>query len=261
MKKIALFSMLTFSVLSLSLAGCGNKKTASTNDSKPKQETKKATQKSSSQQEMKSSHSSVTGQNSNVTGENPSENATQPSAGTDETNEVPQNQAPDTNITITNVVFNPERNEINGTTLSNATITATVVGDASAQAGVFYADANCNFTVISPRAGATTQLIATVDQRNSAPVQIDIPSSGQETALSFSNITIDPKQGTISGKTAPNATILVSRADDARVILASFTADAQGNFTASNLVPGTKNRLDVTLNGEIGTPYLFDLPN
>lgn len=53
MKKIALFSMLTFSVLSLSLAGCGNKKTASTNDSKPKQETKKATQKSSSQQEMK----------------------------------------------------------------------------------------------------------------------------------------------------------------------------------------------------------------
>ena len=35
MKKIALFSMLTFSVLSLSLAGCGNKKTASTNDSKP----------------------------------------------------------------------------------------------------------------------------------------------------------------------------------------------------------------------------------
>ena len=48
MKKIALFSMLTFSVLSLSLAGCGNKKTASTNDSKPKQETKKATQKSSS---------------------------------------------------------------------------------------------------------------------------------------------------------------------------------------------------------------------
>ncbi len=68
MKKIALFSMLTFSVLSLSLAGCGNKKTASTNDSKPKQETKKATQKSSSQQEMKSSHSSVTGQNSNVTG-------------------------------------------------------------------------------------------------------------------------------------------------------------------------------------------------
>lgn len=30
MKKIALFSMLTFSVLSLSLAGCGNKKTAST---------------------------------------------------------------------------------------------------------------------------------------------------------------------------------------------------------------------------------------
>ena len=79
-------------------------KTASTNDSKPKQETKKATQKSSSQQEMKSSHSSVTGQNSNVTGENPSENATQPSAGTDETNEVPQNQAPDTNITITNVV-------------------------------------------------------------------------------------------------------------------------------------------------------------
>ena len=56
----------------------------------------------------------------------------------------------------------------------------------------------------------------------------------------FSNITIDPKQGTISGKTAPNATILVSRADDARVILASFTADAQGNFTASNLVPGTK---------------------
>lgn len=81
MKKIALFSMLTFSVLSLSLAGCGNKKTASTNDSKPKQETKKATQKSSSQQEMKSSHSSVTGQNSNVTGENPSENATQPSAG------------------------------------------------------------------------------------------------------------------------------------------------------------------------------------
>ena len=111
-------------------------KTASTNDSKPKQETK-ATQKSSSQQEMKSSHSSVTGQNSNVTGENPSENATQPSAGTDETNEVPQNQAPDTNITITNVVFNPERNEINGTTLPNATITATVVGDASAQAGVF----------------------------------------------------------------------------------------------------------------------------
>ena len=171
MKKIALFSMLTFSVLSLSLAGCGNKKTASTNDSKPKQETKKATQKSSSQQEMKSSHSSVTGQNSNVTGENPSENATQPSAGTDETNEVPQNQAPDTNITITNVVFNPERNEINGTTLPNATITATVVGDASAQAGVFYADANGNFTVISPRAGATTQLIATVDQRNSAPVQ------------------------------------------------------------------------------------------
>ena len=85
---------------------------------------------------MKSSHSSVTGQNSNVTGENPSENATQPSAGTDETNEVPQNQAPDTNITITNVVFNPERNEINGTTLPNATITATVVGDASAQAGV-----------------------------------------------------------------------------------------------------------------------------
>ena len=233
MKKIALFSMLTFSVLSLSLAGCGNKKTASTNDSKPKQETKKATQKSSSQQEMKSSHSSVT----------------------------PQNQAPDTNITITNVVFNPERNEINGTTLPNATITATVVGDASAQAGVFYADANGNFTVISPRAGATTQLIATVDQRNSAPVQIDIPSSGQEAALSFSNITIDPKQGTISGKTAPNATILVSRADDARVILASFTADAQGNFTASNLVPGTKNRLDVTLNGEIGTPYLFDLPN
>ena len=66
-EKIALFSMLTFSVLSLSLAGCGNK-TASTNDSKPKQETKKATQKSSSQQEMKSSHSSVTGQNSNVTG-------------------------------------------------------------------------------------------------------------------------------------------------------------------------------------------------
>ena len=56
---------------------------------------------------------------------------------TDETNEVPQNQAPDTNITITNVVFNPERNEINGTTLPNATITATVVGDASAQAGVF----------------------------------------------------------------------------------------------------------------------------
>ena len=131
-------------------------KTASTNDSKPKQETKKATQKSSSQQEMKSSHSSVTGQNSNVTGENPSENATRPSAGTDETNEVPQNQAPDTNITITNVVFNPERNEINGTTLPNATITATVVGDASAQA-VFYADANGNFTVISPRAGATTQ--------------------------------------------------------------------------------------------------------
>ena len=157
MKKIALFSMLTFSVLSLSLAGCGNKKTASTNDSKQKQETKKATQKSSSQQEMKSSHSSVAGQNSNVTGENPSENATQTSAGTDETNEVPQNQAPDTNITITNVVFNPERNEINGTTLPNATITATVVGDASAQAGVFYADANGNFTVISPRAGATTQ--------------------------------------------------------------------------------------------------------
>ena len=59
---------------------------------------------------------------------------------------------------------------------------------------VFYADANGNFTVISPRAGATTQLIATVDQRNSAPVQIDIPSSGQEAAL-FSNITIDPKQG------------------------------------------------------------------
>lgn len=137
MKKIVLFSMLTFSVLSLSLAGCGNKKTASTNDSKPKQETKKATQKSSSQQEMKNSHSSVTGQNSNVAGENPSENATQPSAGTDETNEVPQNQTPDTNITITNVVFNPERNEINGTTLPNATITATVVGDASAQAGVF----------------------------------------------------------------------------------------------------------------------------
>ena len=79
--------------------------------------------------------------------------------------------------------------------------------------------------------------------------------------MHLSNITIDPKQGTISGKTAPNATILVSRADDARVILASFTADAQGNFTASNLVPGTKNRLDVTLNGEIGTPYLFDLPN
>lgn len=210
---------------------------------------------------MKNSHSSVAGQNSNVVGENPSENATQPSAGTDETNEVPQNQAPDTNITITNVVFNPERNEINGTTLPNATITATVVGDASAQAGVFYADANGNFTVINPRAGATTQLIATVDQRNSTPVQIDIPSSGQETELSFSNITIDPKQGTISGKTAPNATILVSRADDARVILASFTADAQGNFTASNLVPGTKNRLDVTLNGEIGTPYLFDLPN
>ena len=48
---------------------------------------------------------------------------------------------------------------------------------------VFYADANGNFTVISPRAGATTQLIATVDQRNSAPVQIDIPSSGQEAAL------------------------------------------------------------------------------
>ena len=159
MKKIVLFSMLTFSVLSLSLAGCGNKKTASTNDSKPKQETKKATQKSSSQQEMKNSHSSVTGQNSNVAGENPSENAAQPSAGTDETNEVPQNQAPDTNITITNVVFNPERNEINGTTLPNATITATVVGDASAQAGVFYADANGNFTVISPRAGATTQLM------------------------------------------------------------------------------------------------------
>ncbi|MBO6455876.1 hypothetical protein EY653_19055, partial [Enterococcus faecalis] len=94
MKKMALFSMLTFSVLSLSLAGCGNKKTASTNDSKPKQETKKATQKSSSQQEMKNSHSSVAGQNSNVAGENPSENVTQPSAGTDETNEVPQNQAP-----------------------------------------------------------------------------------------------------------------------------------------------------------------------
>ncbi len=52
-EKLLLFSMLTFSVLSLSLAGCGNKKTASTNDSKPKQETKKATQKSSSQQEMK----------------------------------------------------------------------------------------------------------------------------------------------------------------------------------------------------------------
>ena len=202
-------------------------KTASTNDSKPKQETKKATQKSSSQQEMKSSHSSVTGQNSNVTGENPSENATQPSAGTDETNEVPQNQAPDTNITITNVVFNPERNEINGTTLPNATITATVVGDASAQAGVL-CGCQWQFYSISPRAGATTQLIATVDQRNSAPVQIDIPSSGREAALSFSNITIDPKQGTISGKTAPNATILVSRADDARVILASFTADAQG---------------------------------
>ena len=47
----------------------------------------------------------------------------------------------------------------------------------------FYADANGNFTVISPRAGATTQLIATVDQRNSAPVQIDIPSSGQEAAF------------------------------------------------------------------------------
>ncbi|MGC3054110.1 hypothetical protein ACPTIR_15020, partial [Enterococcus faecalis] len=77
--------------------------------------------------EMKSSHSSVTGQNSTVTGENPSENVTQPSAETDETKEVPQNQTPDTNITITNVVFNPERYEINGTTLPNATITATVV--------------------------------------------------------------------------------------------------------------------------------------
>lgn len=257
--------MLTFSVLSLSIAGCGNKKTESTSDSKPKQETKKetkkATKKSSSQQETKSSNSTAMGQNSNAAGENPSENATKPTASAEGINETPQNQAPDTSITITNVVYNPERNEINGTTLPNAIITATVVGDASAQAGVFYADANGNFTVVSPRAGATTQLIATVNQRNSAPVQIDIPSSGQGAELSFSNITIDPKQGTISGKTAPNATILVSRADDARVILASFTADAQGNFTASNLVPGTKNRLDVTLNGEVGPPYLFDLPN
>lgn len=163
-------------------------------------------------------------------------------------------------LKLWDVIYDEKNMGISGKTAPYATITSKSLDNPELAAGVFQADATGSFSIVNPPSGVN-RVTASLDDKVSDSVDIDVTKSKGEPSLAIKEVVFDQKTNTLTGKTAPNAS--VGMYVPSTMGQGIVKADENGVFTVvDQLSPGLVIILTATdSQGKTGEPYSFTAPD
>ncbi|MTD41971.1 LPXTG cell wall anchor domain-containing protein [Erwinia sp. CPCC 100877] len=179
---------------------------------------------------------------------------------TTESTDVPKIKIAEEKLKLWDVFYDSKNMEIIGKTTPYALIAAKSLDNPEIATGLFKADANGSFIIVNPPSGMN-RITASLDDKKSDSVDIEVTKSKGEPSLAISETIFDQKTNTFTGKTAPNATVSIYVPSTTGQ--GSVKADANGVFTIVDQVsPGLVMILTaIDAQGRTGEPYSFRAPD
>ncbi|MGY3779676.1 Ig-like domain-containing protein [Isobaculum melis] len=207
MKKNALYLLLVCS-FGMILTGCGKSNNETSDSKKESTQSSESTKKVKKEKKDEKDEKEVTKDEEN-------------SANTPTISE-------EKGLAMWDVSYHAEYTEITGKTAPGAQIYMTSLSNPEQNGGLFTADANGNFTAMAPPAGLV-RLVAYLNDEESEAFDIEIPAASGDFVIS--QIVYDIQNNTVTGKTEPNAQVIVTTPDNPEQNAGIFMADGNGNFT------------------------------